>query len=59
MAIGQLADYGRFLDSTVARAVLFDAKPHPDLVALLHSQGIVTIWRTGEDFADNAKGSFT
>ncbi len=59
MAIGQLADYARFIRGTTRRAVLLDAKPHPDLVDLLSSQDIAIIWRAGEDFTDNAGGEFT
>jgi hypothetical protein len=59
MAIGQLADYQRFVPPFKRRAVLLEAKPHPDLVALLSSQDIAVIWRSGEGFADNAGGAFT
>ncbi len=58
MAIGQLADYGRYVPSGSARAVLLDAKPKSDLLALLTSQGIAAIWRNGDGFSDNAGGSF-
>jgi hypothetical protein len=47
MAIGQLADYARFLDGNPDRAVLLEAKPQPDLIELLLSQGISVIWREG------------
>jgi hypothetical protein len=57
MAIGQLADYGRFVPGS-RRAVLLNAKPHPDLVRLLRSQRIATIWRERHHFADNAGGDF-
>lgn len=59
MAIGQLADYGRFHDAAVSKAVLLDAKPHPDLLALLEDQGISAIWRQADGFTDNAGGAFT
>lgn len=58
MAIGQLADYGRFVPKGTDRAVLLDAKPQPDLLALLESQGVAAIWRNGEGFADNVGGKF-
>jgi hypothetical protein len=58
MAIGQLADYARYLSPTPTRAVLLDAKPHRDLLALLKSQEIAAIWRHGNSFADNAGGRF-
>ncbi len=59
MAIGQLADYARFIDPVKRRAVLLEAKPHPDLLALLSSQDIAVIWRSSTGFADNAGGEFT
>jgi len=59
MAIGQLADYARFVPKRVRRAVLLEAKPHPDLLELLQSQGIAAIWRASGGFADNAGGAFT
>lgn len=59
MAIGQLADYRRFIEGVEGSAVLLGAKPHPDLLKLLASQGIAAIWRIGQDFHDNANGAFT
>ena len=58
MAIGQLADYGRFVPKGADRAVLLDAKPQTDLLVLLDSQGIAAIWRNGDSFVDNAGGRF-
>lgn len=57
MAIGQLADYGRFV-SSARRAILLDSRPLPDLLRLLESQAIAAIWREGKVFADNAGGEF-
>jgi hypothetical protein len=45
MAIGQIADYGRFVNPPPATAVLLRERPHTDLEALLDSQGIAAIWR--------------
>lgn len=59
MAIGQLADYARLIPGAPRRAVLLEAKPHPDLLELLDSQGIGAIWRAGSAFTDNARGEFT
>jgi hypothetical protein len=59
MAIGQLADYARFLDRDADRALLLEARPHPDRIDLLSTQGIKVIWREGSGFADNAGGAFT
>jgi hypothetical protein len=59
MAIGQLADYGRFVSGASKWAVLLDAKPQSDLLDLLGSQKIAAIWRNGESFTDNVGGAFT
>lgn len=58
MAIGQLADYSRLIDGAISLAVLLEAKPNPDLMALLASQHIEVIWREGDGFADSAGGAF-
>lgn len=58
MAIGQLADYSRFIGAVKRRAVLLEAKPQPDLLDLLSSQGIDAIWRSAEGFEDNAGGTY-
>jgi hypothetical protein len=58
MAIGQLADYRRYVPAGATSAVLLDAKPKDDLIDLLDSQGIAAIWRNGDGFVDNAKGRF-
>jgi hypothetical protein len=59
MAIGQLADYGRFAPSDAARAVLLPERPRPDLEALLDGLGISAVWETSAGFEDNAAGRFT
>lgn len=47
MALGQLADYGRFLPTAV-RAILLPAKPNrTDLIALAHSQNVAVLWPEG------------
>jgi hypothetical protein len=58
-AIGQLADYSRFIAPAPARAVLLPDRPRPDLEALLFSQNISAVWQNAEGFADNAGGVFT
>lgn len=58
MAVGQLADYRRYLPPGTALGVLLEARPRPDLEDLLHSQQIAAIWRSGVGFADNADGDF-
>lgn len=58
MAIGQLADYGRFYGNAQP-AVLVPQRPRRDLEALLRSQGISVVWRTKDGrFQDNADGVF-
>jgi hypothetical protein len=58
MAIGQLADYGRFYPEA-DKAVLLPQRPRPDLEELLRSQGITVVWRAGSGgCADNAGGRF-
>jgi hypothetical protein len=59
MAIGQLADYARFIKPPPDRAVLLPAKPSQDVIDLLNSQGISAVWREGPGFRDNAEGAFT
>ncbi|MFH9888565.1 hypothetical protein ACH4OQ_28410 [Streptomyces luteogriseus] len=49
MAIGQLADYGRFVEYSI-RAVLVPSKPREDLLALAESQGCAVIWPDGKVF---------
>jgi hypothetical protein len=59
MALGQLADYARFIDPAPRRAVLLPERPRSDLEALLLSQGVHTLWQTDDGFADNAGAEFT
>jgi hypothetical protein len=59
MAIGQLADYARFIQPPPGCAILLPAKPSSDLIDLLNRQGISAIWREGPGFSDNADGRFT
>jgi hypothetical protein len=50
MAIGQLADYRRFVGGAPRVSVLVPERPRPDLLALLESQGITAMWPAGEGF---------
>jgi hypothetical protein len=59
MAIGQLADYVRFIEPPPRRAVLLGSRPPSDLSDLLSSQGVATIWPDGQRFTDDAGGEFT
>jgi hypothetical protein len=59
MAIGQLADYRRFVDGVSTTAVLVPEKPRADLLALLASQGIEAIWPSRDGFEDTASGQLT
>ncbi|MBC6457061.1 hypothetical protein [Actinomadura sp. HBU206391] len=47
LALGQILDYSRFVNSARQRAVLFPTRPVADLVRLLHSHGVVCIYEDG------------
>ncbi|MGX1975023.1 restriction endonuclease [Streptomyces kronopolitis] len=49
MAIGQLADYSRFVDHTI-RAILIPSEPREDLLALARTQDCAMIWPEGKGF---------
>lgn len=49
MAIGQLADYSRFVDHTI-RAILLPSEPREDLLALATTQDCAVIWPEGKGF---------
>ncbi|MDR6219214.1 hypothetical protein [Deinococcus soli (ex Cha et al. 2016)] len=49
MALGQLMDYQRYVRANYL-AVLLPSKPRPDLLALIKSQGVQTIWPTDDGF---------
>lgn len=59
MAIGQLADYKRFIEGGQPRhlAVLVPSQPRSDLCELLASQGIELIYPGGDGFEDSTGGS--
>jgi hypothetical protein len=57
MAIGQLADYGRFLPDAT-RAILLPTGPRADLIELAHSQNIVIIW-PGKRGYDSSRAGFS
>jgi len=57
MAIGQLADYGRFR-SEAARGVLLSHRPRLDLEHLLTSVNVFSVWEDQTGFSDNADGRF-
>jgi hypothetical protein len=44
MAIGQLADYARFVDPPPSKVILVPEAPRPDLLQLAASQGIEVTW---------------
>jgi hypothetical protein len=50
MAIGQLADYARFVP-TARKTVLLPSRPRPDLEELLRSEAIDVIWAAEGGFA--------
>ncbi len=49
MAIGQLADYERFLPDPIC-AILVPSKPRSDLMRLASHEGIKVIWQVGSGF---------
>ncbi|WP_432105745.1 restriction endonuclease [Streptomyces sp. bgisy091] len=49
MAIGQLADYSRFVDHTIC-AILLPSEPREDLLALAKTQDCAVIWPEGKGF---------
>lgn len=49
MAIGQLADYGRFVGHTI-RAILLPFEPREDLLTLAETQDCAVIWPEGKGF---------
>jgi hypothetical protein len=55
MAIGQLADYARFLP-TATCIMLVPERPRVDLVTLCQSQGIAIVWPTGRSFSATQAG---
>ncbi|MEO8601466.1 MAG: hypothetical protein ABI629_02710 [bacterium] len=55
MAIGQLADYARFLP-VCEKAVLLPSQPHADLLDLMKSQSVFAIWEAKGAFVDTAGG---
>jgi hypothetical protein len=59
MAIGQLADYKRFIDGGNPNhlAVLLPTEPRKDLCELILSQGIDLIYRTDSGFQDSTGGA--
>lgn len=59
LAIGQLADYRRFIDPPPDCAVLLPTRPSQDLLALLAALGVAAIWQEDDAFADSADGRFT
>jgi hypothetical protein len=59
LALGQLADYSRFIEPTPSRAVLLPERPRSDLEVLLLSQNVKAVWREGDSFTDNDDGRFT
>ncbi|GAA2780618.1 hypothetical protein [Streptomyces showdoensis] len=55
MAIGQLADYSRFV-TPASRAVLLPSEPRADLASLLATQGCAAIWPERKSFKCTSPG---
>ncbi len=51
MAIGQLADYARFIPSSPRKALLVPERPRPDLLTLLEQENISVAWPEDSGFA--------
>jgi hypothetical protein len=51
-AIGQLADYRRFIQPSPKLGVLLPSRPRDDLIDLLRSAGIEVVWRDGDEFVE-------
>jgi hypothetical protein len=51
MALGQLADYSRFITPAPERVILLPEEPRQDLVALAVSQGVGIVCAQGNEFA--------
>jgi hypothetical protein len=59
MAIGQLADYRRFIEPRPSCAVFLPKRPRRDLEKLLSAEGIAVVWPVeSAQFADNRAGAF-
>lgn len=54
MAIGQLADYSRFVKPVPQKALLVPEEPRPDLLSLLAEQNIAVTWPRGDEFVSTA-----
>jgi hypothetical protein len=48
-AVGQLLDYGRFVNAT-RRSVLVPSRPRADLLAYLHAVGVDAVYPNGEEW---------
>ncbi len=49
VGLGQVLDYGRFVDHTT-KALLLPHRPAEDLLDLLHDYGVYAIWAAGDGF---------
>jgi hypothetical protein len=55
MAIGQLADYARFVEAA-QRGILVLTKPRPDLLELTAGAGVAVIWPEGKGYDATVEG---
>ncbi len=51
MALGQLADYRRFLNATRC-AILLPSKPSDDLLDVARREQVFIVWQDGPDYRD-------
>jgi hypothetical protein len=54
MAIGQLLDYGRFVDPPARLVALLPSRPREDLYELLESAGVGVVWREGRKWGESS-----
>jgi hypothetical protein len=57
MAIGQLADYRRFITPTPTCAILVPSQPRRDLLSLLKAEDIAVVWPDGNGSFADSRGS--
>ncbi|KPM55182.1 restriction endonuclease [Frankia sp. R43] len=50
MGIGQLLDYGRFIDPPPRLALLVPSKPRPDLLELCATVDVTAVWKIGNEW---------
>ena len=52
MALGQLADYKRFVHPVPTLAILLPARPRSDLLDLCETEGVKVLWPGSDGFSE-------